>query len=1273
MAISFDELIEKAQKANVSKSDDMILSGLKSSIDRLIDKIDILVNRPINPNVQEYPVLQEQKKIYEDMRSLLLKVDKGSYDSNDTETLKSLLIEEQKTVSTLRKVTQNNAQEQESLKKAGHLNTHSDDLLESLKKTVSMPVDAITKLAKQTGAKDYAKDNAVAAGGPMATFADEIWKSGIVQNMYSKVRDFMNVGNDEKKPKEQSKDERVNEALKDIERTIGTKVEKSALAEKTEGMMKSQSPTGELSAEQKEFLQSLRNPLETAVLELKKLNEDSTLYKAGLAELTVSTREIKNAIVDNPTQLKTDGDRRDEEKQEAQELKEILTEMKDADAERFKQEQQDRKIDDIRRETDNVREAAAEVKEKAAESQDGEEKKEEAKVTLIDDDTRRNASLDPKNGVDTFSSDPITDQGEETQKENFDYNKLFSLFGKGEEKTEGGAATSSENGDSWLSRAADAAHIASFLKKGRLGRMISGGLKGATGLMGLLAAAGLASYVLDETTWSSEGLRAESERSKIKPGGSLTKAANPIFDEESLNLIESANENYDVSDIMPGMGAYSQIMGSLESKGNQYDNVNQIGYIGKYQMGIEAFKDAWGSKSPFTEKALEDLKSKRRGQLEIANDPTSYKDGWSLDRIKEDKSFQEESMLRYSYKNFQYLIKLLGREPTYDELALAHNQGAGNAAKTIKALEKKERGIELTDEEQKAIDFTDDNNVNYERYKQNVDINALSMISRPHDHLSQKGSSVTDAQVIMSSSDPMLKLDEYLEGYNDYDKARLLDSQITILESGAAELKPGGGIFDKRDPELQSKYLALVKRKRDELVNANNFTDLTSVDNSTKTENKEVEGDEDKVLKPKSLTEEQKSKLLSKSESPVIVEPTTTLDKPIDVDTEIARLTSQDGFKHLALEDKAAYTSNASIIPSGLTDIVKNLYNKLTNNGTDKRKYGEGSEYGEKTIDEKLVFSQIYAKAIRGENIPGLTDEENKKVREEIKKSISSGENAAFYKAVGDPNVLNVEMPGMRTVDENGNVQGVRDGYGGSFKYTEPQQEHSSTSSSSNPPTELANMPTIEKDPEIDDNLEIVDAYIAPHFGGLQSYANEDGGFGVQNTNLYVAPKFDSRNQNAFNRAKTREYKKRLREAEFEKKYGVAKGKGLIDTPIENSVNATATIESEFNKKLDRFDPALKEVDAKPEVKLTLPTRAQDKRFEVEEIGIASSDEYVHEKVKAMVPKPTLQKIEKQTEDFMKSIEKGPTEQAKPVFSSNNQIVYVATDYNDKGTLKNIG
>lgn len=122
---------------------------------------------------------------------------------------------------------------------------------------------------------------------------------------------------------------------------------------------------------------------------------------------------------------------------------------------------------------------------------------------------------------------------------------------------------------------------------------------------------------------------------------------------------------------------YKEAIGLRES-GGQYNKVNSIGYLGKYQMGAQALEDL-GLLNPGA--------SKLGSNKEVLSNPANWKNGMSQDRFLNDPNMQEAAMAKFTQMNFNRLQKggqisvSTSMKDAAGLVAASHLGGTGNAAK----------------------------------------------------------------------------------------------------------------------------------------------------------------------------------------------------------------------------------------------------------------------------------------------------------------------------------------------------------------------------------------------------------------------------------------------------------------------------------------------------------------------------------------------------------------------------------------------------------------
>ena len=123
--------------------------------------------------------------------------------------------------------------------------------------------------------------------------------------------------------------------------------------------------------------------------------------------------------------------------------------------------------------------------------------------------------------------------------------------------------------------------------------------------------------------------------------------------------------------------SYAEVLGKRESS-NNYQAVNKIGYVGKYQFGLAALIDAGFVKPSYA----------GRGNRAL-NNSNAWKKGMDLDTFLNSPELQEEAMRKYTEQNLKVLrrIGVIDDESTPEEiagaLAASHLKGPGGAKKLI--------------------------------------------------------------------------------------------------------------------------------------------------------------------------------------------------------------------------------------------------------------------------------------------------------------------------------------------------------------------------------------------------------------------------------------------------------------------------------------------------------------------------------------------------------------------------------------------------------------
>lgn len=280
MAISFDELFRQVKEVEVSKTDLEVITKLSESLNRLHDKLDLLVNRPLDEKSGEYPLLLEQKQTYEGMITLLNKLNSGEFSDNDAEKLQELIDTEHRLVETLNKVTRNaDPDHRQMLKDNGFMTKHAKEQGSQLREAQESQKNPLQRL-NEAGSGKFTEDAVHKAIQPLGSIVKNLKEEGMLSTTFQYAKSAFKSAESEKvEDKEQEK-------------------KPETLADRVEKVLKKQSG-GVLTAEQKKYIDSLRTPLERAERELKETKEHVKEEKVGkkLEGIQSELKDIKNAVV----------------------------------------------------------------------------------------------------------------------------------------------------------------------------------------------------------------------------------------------------------------------------------------------------------------------------------------------------------------------------------------------------------------------------------------------------------------------------------------------------------------------------------------------------------------------------------------------------------------------------------------------------------------------------------------------------------------------------------------------------------------------------------------------------------------------------------------------------------------------------------------------------------------------------------------------------------------------------------------------------------------
>jgi len=161
----------------------------------------------------------------------------------------------------------------------------------------------------------------------------------------------------------------------------------------------------------------------------------------------------------------------------------------------------------------------------------------------------------------------------------------------------------------------------------------------------------------------------QSHRDRIEKNQNLAKTPEPVQGQSASPTSPTKLEgfNYD---------SYAATIGQRESSGN-YQAVNNLGYVGKYQMGSKALQDA-GLIKPRTEQSKEAM-----------SNPNNWTISGGLQAFLNNPDLQEKVMADYTKKNMTALknLKVINDKSSSEEiagaLATSHLLGPGGAQKLI--------------------------------------------------------------------------------------------------------------------------------------------------------------------------------------------------------------------------------------------------------------------------------------------------------------------------------------------------------------------------------------------------------------------------------------------------------------------------------------------------------------------------------------------------------------------------------------------------------------